>query len=349
MVSFNALAATALLAFAALVSASPAPAADAQGRPPIHPLRTDPPPSTHRRPIHPLRDSGSPDTLSVAHLRASVHPVRNATRPDSLAPVPINYHLGAPVLTRYLTVYLIYYGKWTTQQRAIVEDFVKGLGASSWYAINKKYYYQARATSGKVFVQTPVVLAGTASDNYSLGKALSGNALPNIIQAQINARTLPEDTDGVYFVMVSDDVTESIRNDFDPGTFGVDYCGYHLSWPLKSGKRIFYAMVGNIWAVRNACAPPGNHDVSPNGDPGVDGALSVLAHELVEAVTDPISDGTRAWEDANRDENADKCAYTYGPTSRASNGAFYNMGWNGRNYLIQQNWDPVKQACAVSA
>ncbi|KAL2912083.1 hypothetical protein HK105_208435 [Polyrhizophydium stewartii] len=333
MVSLNALAATALLAFAALVGASPSPAADAQGRPPIHPLR----------------DSGSPDTPSVAHLRASIHPVRNATRPDSLAPVPINYNLGAPVLTRYLTVYLIYYGKWTTQQRAIVEDFVKGLGASPWYAINKKYYYQARATSGKVFVQTPVVLAGTASDNYSLGKALSGNALPNIIQAQIDARTLPEDTDGVYFVMVSDDVTESIRNDVGPGTFGVDYCGYHVSWPLTSGKRIFYAMVGNVWAVRNACAPPSNTDVSPNGDPGVDGALSVLAHELVEAVTDPISDGTRAWEDANRYENADKCAYTYGPTSRASNGAFYNMGWNGRNYLIQQNWDPVKQACAVSA
>jgi hypothetical protein len=43
----------------------------------------------------------------------------------------------------------------------------------------------------------------------------------------------------------------------------------------------------------------------------VDGLLSVLAHELVEAVTDPNSDGVRAWDDGYYYENADKCAVSF--------------------------------------
>ena len=66
---------------------------------------------------------------------------------------------------------------------------------------------------------------------------------------------------------------------------------------------------------------------SPNKDPAVDAMISVVAHELVEAVTDPYSDGDRAWQVITRSckmmylkltflglkdgyyyENADKCA-----------------------------------------
>ena len=45
---------------------------------------------------------------------------------------------------------------------------------------------------------------------------------------------------------------------------------------------------------------------APNGDPGVDAMLSVLAHEVVEAMSDPNLD---AWYDATGSENGDKwCA-----------------------------------------
>ncbi len=60
-------------------------------------------------------------------------------------------------------------------------------------------------------------------------------------------------------------------------------------------------MVGDPTACIDGCAPPDNQKKSPNGFPGVDAMLSVLAHELTEAVSDPISDidAQRAWQDAS--------------------------------------------------
>ena len=56
-----------------------------------------------------------------------------------------------------------------------------------------------------------------------------------------------------------------------------------------------------------------NCKLSPNNDVGVDGMISALAHELVEAITDPVSDidQLRAWQDATGYENGDKCAVRF--------------------------------------
>jgi hypothetical protein len=62
---------------------------------------------------------------------------------------------------------------------------------------------------------------------------------------------------------------------------------------------------------------------------------SIISHELEEAVTDP---DLNAWYDTRGQENADKCAWTFGSTSTAPNGSQYNMTLGGRNFLIQQNW-----------
>ena len=59
------------------------------------------------------------------------------------------------------------------------------------------------------------------------------------------------------------------------------------------------------------------------------------AHELEEAVTDP---DLNAWYDNRGAENADKCAWTFGATSTASNGSLYNVTLGSRRYLIQRNW-----------
>ena len=45
---------------------------------------------------------------------------------------------------------------------------------------------------------------------------------------------------------------------------------------------------------------------------------SILAHELEESVTDP---DLNAWYDSRGGENADKCAWTFGTTYTAANGA----------------------------
>src|SRR5689334_8635818 len=74
----------------------------------------------------------------------------------------------------------------------------------------------------------------------------------------------------------------------------------------------------------------------PNGNAGVDGMASVIAHDLEESTTDP--DASSGWFDKQGAENADKCAWTFGQSSnlsKAPNGAYYNMILNGRPFLIQ--------------
>jgi hypothetical protein len=85
---------------------------------------------------------------------------------------------------------------------------------------------------------------------------------------------------------------------------------------------------------------------SPNNNPGADGMASIIAHELQEATTDP---DLNAWYDRRGYENADKCAWTFGKTYTASNGALYNVTLGNNAYLIQQNWVNASGGyCAMS-
>jgi hypothetical protein len=77
----------------------------------------------------------------------------------------------------------------------------------------KEYYYQESKSSEKLFAKGDVILRGSVNDDYSLGKKLKGNALPNILQAHVDAGTLPEDESAVYFILTAADVEENIRND----------------------------------------------------------------------------------------------------------------------------------------
>jgi hypothetical protein len=60
-----------------------------------------------------------------------------------------------------------------------------------------------------------------------------------------------------------------------------------------------YAFVGNTDRCPSSCK--GNPTNAPNGNSGADGMASILAHELNEAVTDPLLD---AWFDASGNETA---------------------------------------------
>lgn len=65
--------------------------------------------------------------------------------------------------------------------------------------------------------------------------------------------------------------------------------------------------IGSPLACKNhsACAIQWGADsgASPSGNAEADATASIVAHELVEAVTDPCID---AWYDRNENENADK-------------------------------------------
>jgi hypothetical protein len=137
-------------------------------------------------------------------------------------------------------------------------------------------------------------------------------------------RGLPKDPDGVYFVLTAKNVTKS--------GFLTQYCGWH-SYATIGSTTIKYSFVGDPTgpSLGNCAA----QSTSPNGNPGVDAMLSVVAHELEEAVTDPK---LNAWYDSRGYENADKCAWTFGATYTAANGSKANMNLGGKDYLIQRNW-----------
>ncbi|KAI8904664.1 phosphate-induced protein 1 [Gorgonomyces haynaldii] len=274
-----------------------------------------------------------------------------STQQDFAAAAGISYTIGNPVLTGPVRIYNIYYGSVSAAQKSIIEDFGKGVGESAWWNIEEKYYYQASSGSPKEYISGNVTLGGTVSLGYTKGKSLSGNALPDLVQESIDSGALPEDPNAVYFIVTAGDVKESIRPDLGTASFCSDYCGYHVSTVLKSGTRVFYSQVGIPTACLSGCGSPSNQRFSPNNDPAVDALISAYAHELAEAVSDPWSDidASRAWQDSTGYENGDKCAYKYGTTYKTSNGATANMKISGRDYLVQQNWDPVKQACALSA
>lgn len=231
----------------------------------------------------------------------------------------INYH-GGPLILGTTHAYYIWYGNWSgNTAQSILTDLAQGIGGSSYYNINTTYYNGSGTT-----VSNAVTLAGTTNDNYSRGTSLSDSAIFNVVADAINSGRLPKDANAVYFVLTSADVTAS-------SGFCTQYCGWHTHGTI-GGVDIKYSFVGNPDRCPSSCAI---QTTGPNGNAGADGMASIISHELEEAVTDP---DLNAWYDVRGQENADKCAWTFGTTSTAPNGALYNMTFGGRNWMIQRNW-----------
>jgi hypothetical protein len=237
----------------------------------------------------------------------------------------ISYHNG-PILNSSLgvNVYLIWYGNWSTTATAttgILPTLIKGLSGSAYFNINTTYY-----DSNNTPATSLVTLKGATTDNYSLGATtLSDSAITAVVAKAIasGSGSLPTDTNALYFVLTSADVTKS--------GFLTSYCGWHTNGTIN-GADIKYSFVGNP-GTNSACSV--QTVASPNGNVGEDAMASVMAHELEETVTDPQ---LNAWYDSRGYENADKCAWTFGTTTTLANGSKFNMLLGGRNYLIQRNW-----------
>ncbi len=242
----------------------------------------------------------------------------------------IMYH-GGPVMTGGPTVYYIWYGNWTGNTAVgILENLARNIGGTPYFNINTTYY-----NASSVHVLNWVGFGGSTTDNYSQGKSLSDAQVQAVVNSAITSGRLPANPNGVYFVLTSADVAET-------SGFCSYYCGWH-TYGTIAGSNIKYAFVGNPDRCPSACEA---QSTGPNGNAGADGMASIIAHELEEATTDP---NLNAWYDWRGYENADKCAWTYGTVSKASNGAYYNVTWGGLNYLIQQNWvNSSSGYCAMS-
>ena len=80
--------------------------------------------------------------------------------------------------------------------------------------------------------------------------------------------------------------------------------------------------------------------------------VSVIAHEMIEIVTDPL---LSAWYNKNSSENSDMCSWTYGSKlNKTTNGAYWNVtlpkpGGGTRNYLLQRQLAVSNSKCYINA
>lgn len=234
----------------------------------------------------------------------------------------LSYHNGPVFATP--SVYVIWYGNWAQSNgsdnasgQQILRDFFSAIGGSPYFKINATYLGSAQVISGNVTWTGKEANAG-----YSYGTVLTDANIQSIVADSINSGALPNDTNGIYFVMTSSDVNES-------SGFCTQYCGWHTHGTI-GGKSLAYAFIGNAARCITSCAA---QSTSPNGNAGVDGMVSVTAHELEEATTDTNA----GWYARSGSENGDDCAWTFGATYAVSNGSYANMKLGTRDFLIQRN------------
>ena len=281
---------------------------------------------------------------SPAAVFAQQHPathimlLRGQVRALSLGATPasgngIDYHGGPIIYTQKVAA--IYWSNATiypggpapgtngpgSADGSLVGFFMSHLGGSPYYNINTTYY-----DGGGTHVQNSVTYTQYWAANTNV--PLPGQpVLDSQIQAQIVAGftsgKLTYDPSTLYLVFT--DVLVNLG-----GGFGTVYCAYHGNFTWNGNDVKFGAMPHDIdFFDCNALTG------SPNNDPAADAEVNTLAHETEETNTD---EDLNAWYDASGNENADKCAWTFGATYTTQNGSTANMNLGGKDFLVQQNW-----------
>jgi hypothetical protein len=252
------------------------------------------------------------------------HPLTNCNG----NPCDINYN-GGPVFEKAPTVYIIWYGSWSAKDKSVIDYYFEHLGGTTQEKINTSY----TDSTGKAIKNA--VNHSTKNDyhdNYSLGKSLSGDGqIQTIVKNAISKKHLPNDTNGIYFVLTYKDVTDS--------GFCSSFCGYHgPSTSIVSGEVIHYSMVGDPDQCPSGCETSfilGDKS-SPNGDPGADGATAIMWHEFSESSSDPEVNLKTAWAGNFCGESGDCCAWLFGTVKKNAEGHFYTNTIGTKQYAMQE-------------
>ncbi|KAI9081585.1 hypothetical protein K1719_036471 [Acacia pycnantha] len=278
--------------------------------------------------------------------------------------VKLKYHMG-PVLTSNITVHTIWYGRWERNQKKIIREFINSISAvhskspsiAGWWRTVQLYTDQTGSNISK-----SVRLGQEKNDRfYSHGKSLTRLSVQSVIKSAITARTKPlpiNPRSGLYLLLTSEDVYVQ--------DFCTSVCGFHyFTFPSLVGYTLPYAWVGNSAKLCSGqCAypfavpafiPNRKPFKSPNGDVGVDGMISVIAHELAELATNPLANAWYAGQDPSFPvEIADLCEGIYGTggggsytgqVMDAQDGATYNMNGIRRRFLVQWVWNHILNYC----
>lgn len=250
-----------------------------------------------------------PGRDGVDHHRQTFEKEKKA-RAEAATKTPVILYHGGPVMVNK-NLYVIYYGSFTTTQHAILDNFLENLGGSGAYNVNSEYTDASGDNVVNILNYSPTT--DSFNDAYSLGKSLSGSFDTNIIHNAIANGKLPNDSNGIYILTISTDVSlpKSV------------WCAYHThSSNIVAGEDIKYAVApdppqGSLLSSCSGNIATFGDTTSPNGDIGMDAVADDLIHELSETATDP---DLNAWFTKNGAENGDLCNFVYGTTFLAPNG-----------------------------
>ncbi|KAL7089688.1 hypothetical protein ACP275_13G199200 [Erythranthe tilingii] len=284
--------------------------------------------------------------------------------------VDLKYHMG-PVLASSINLYIIWYGEWNPTHQSTIRDFIHSFSSpapypsvSDWWSTVSLYTDQ----TGSNISQT-ITLSNEFHDfKYSHGKHLTRLSIQSIIKNSVSLspyrKPLPLNYEnGLYLVLTSSDVQVQ--------EFCRAVCGFHyFTFPSVVGVTVPYAWIGYsgtqcpgmcaypfAWDKYSGVVPPhGSIMGAPNGDVGVDGMISVIAHELAEVSSNPLINAWYAGDDPTAPiEIGDLCVGVYGSgggggylgeVEKDLRGNGYNLnGVKGRKFLVQWVWSHVRRRC----
>jgi hypothetical protein len=128
------------------------------------------------------------------------------------------------------------------------------------------------------------------------------------------------------------------------GTCGTNaFAAYHSEANAGHGQFIYAVIIDTL--IEEQLLPGGD----PEGNPEAEASIDSVAHETMEAMTNPVGNG---WMDPNGFEVADKCEdgpQIGTPIGYAPDGAPYDQVINGHDYDIQEIWSNQLLGCMQSS
>lgn len=301
--------------------------------------------------------------LTIFSLLHLISAARNTPLEDPATTSLLQYHQG-PLLSGKITVNLIWYGKFTPSQKAVISDFVTSLSpntpttkshihhpsVSTWWNSIGRYYHIANKKASTLSLSLGKQIS---DESYSLGKSLTSKHLVELASkgAKSNA---------VNVVLTASDVAVD--------GFCSSRCGTHGSNSRMGRDKFAYIWVGNsetqcagqcAWPFHQPIYGPQNSPlVAPNNDVGLDGMIINLASLMAATVTNPFGNGFYQGPKEAPLEVASACTGVYAKGAYpgyagnllvdATSGASYNAnGVNGRKYLLPALYDPSSSTCST--
>jgi len=305
------------------------------------------------------QESQSPLSV-VADGGSSIHIFPTVVGANTLAPLladtgPLEY-FGGPVMANP-TIYAIFWNPLKLQSGAptsmsatyqiILKRMLRDYPAHGIDNNNTQYfqtisgittYIHNTGTWGGAFVDTSPYPASVCSDPQTPGNCLTDAQLRREIKNVMALRGWTGGINHLFLLFTSAGEGSCIDATINSTICAYTrYCGYHSAFFNAVGSPIIYA--NEPYGELTHCQAPGIP--SPNGDAVADAAASTAAHEVTEAITDPLP--PRGWVTAIGNEIGDLCSYNYGTLTWASGNA--NQMWNGDFFALQQMFDNHVGGC----